>query len=222
MNEFQASPLSHVDSSLLISYQKESNFANNEVKVNFPAEALYDNIIMKYHVSKGSGKYLSAIHEIHDIYTPLHKNISLSIKTDSIADSLYSKLLIVRVKEDHSITAEGGKWEKGFIKTNINKFGKFAVAIDTIAPVIKSLNFRDKSNITKLKQLEIKITDNLAGISKYKAFLNDKWILMEYDGKNNLFTIEVDKNKLEETNYLIIKAEDSRQNASELKIELMK
>ncbi|MCX6232540.1 MAG: M23 family metallopeptidase [Bacteroidetes bacterium] len=214
--------LTAADSSMLITYNKTDSFITDEVKLNFPADALYDNIIMKYHSSKGTGKFLSNIHEIHDIYTPLHRNISLSIRPDSIADSLNSKLLIVRVKEDHSITAEGGKWEKGFIKTNINNFGKFAVVIDTTAPAIKPLNFRDKSNITKIKKLEIKITDNLAGLSKYNAFLNEKWILMEYDGKNNLFTIDVDMKTLEESNYLIIKAEDNRQNVSEIKFELLK
>jgi len=211
-----------IDSNLLITYNKADSFCTEEVKVYFPAEALYNNILIKYNSSSAPTKYYSKYHEIHDIYTPLHKNISLSIKTDSITDSLQSKLLIVRIKDDNSITAEGGKYENGFIKTNINNFGKFAVLIDTIAPIIKPLNFKDKTNVSKLKTLEIKITDNLSGISKYKATLNEKWILMEFDGKNSLLTYTIDDKMLEGSNLLKVVAEDSKQNISELDFELIK
>ncbi|NVN94296.1 MAG: M23 family metallopeptidase [Bacteroidetes bacterium] len=222
MQKIPLSPLPIIDSNLLISYNKIDTFCTEEVKVKFPAEALYEDILMKYASYPAPSKYYSKFHEIHNIYTPLHKNISLSIKTDTVADSLQSKLLIVRIKDDNSIIAEGGKYENGFIKTNINNFGKFAVLIDTIAPTIKPLNFKDKTNISKLKTLEIKITDNLSGITKYKATLNDKWILMEFDGKNNLLTYTIDNKILEGSNLLKVVVEDSRQNVSELSFELIK
>ncbi|MFZ4400284.1 MAG: M23 family metallopeptidase [Bacteroidales bacterium] len=222
MQKIQLSNLPLIDSNLLISYHKPDSFCTDEVKVYFPADALYEDILLKYNSSQASKKYFSNLHEIHDIYTPLHKSISLSIKTDTVADSLQSKLLIVRIKDDNNIIAEGGKFDKGFIKTNINNFGKFAVLMDTIAPTIKPLNFKDKKNIGKQKTLEIKITDNLSGVSKYKATFNDHWILMEYDGKNNLFTYTIDERMPDGFNQLIIEAEDSRQNKTKLKFELEK
>ncbi len=216
------SPMPMNDSNLLISYQKADSFYTDEVKVYFPADALYEDILMKYQSTKAPSEYFSKYHEIHDIYTPLHKHISLSIKSDAVVDSLQGKLLIVRIKENNNQVAEGGKYENGFIKTNINIFGKFAVVMDTVPPVIKPLNFKDKKNISKLKILEIKITDHLSGVSKYKATLNGKWILLELDGKNNLFTYTLDERMQPGINQLKIVAEDSRQNVSELNVELEK
>ncbi|MFZ4740606.1 MAG: M23 family metallopeptidase [Bacteroidales bacterium] len=222
LQDTQPISLPLIDSNLLITYNRIDSFCNEEVKVKFPADALYEDILMKYASYPAPSKYYSKFHEIHNFYTPLHKSISLSIKTDTVVDSLQSKLLIVRIKEDNIIVAEGGKYENGFIKTNINNFGKFAVLIDTTEPTIKPLNFKDKTNISKLKILEIKITDNLSGITKYKAMLNEKWILMEFDGKNNLFTYTIDGRMLKGSNLLKIMAEDSRENVSELNIELEK
>jgi hypothetical protein len=36
--------------------------------------------------------------------------------------------------------------------------------------------------------LKIKISDKISGIRNYRATVNGKWILMEYDYKNNLLT----------------------------------
>ncbi|MEI6695473.1 MAG: M23 family metallopeptidase [Bacteroidota bacterium] len=210
------------DSNLLISCNKADSFSTDEVRIYFPADALYEDLELKYKQTEATARYFSKFHEIHDMYTPLHRSISLSIKTDSVTDSLQSKLLIVRIKEDNSIVAEGGKYENGFIKTNINNFGKFAVLMDTLPPLIKPLNFKDKKKVGNLKTLEIKITDNLSGVATYKASLNNRWILMEYDGKNSLFTYTIDQRMLEGKNQLKIEAADSRQNRSELIVELEK
>jgi hypothetical protein len=221
----QKMPLSTIpltDSNLMISYNKADSFCTEDVKIIFPAHALYDDILLKYYTSAAPEKYYSKYHEIQDVYTPLHKSISLAVRTDTVADSLQSKLLIVRIKDDNSIDAEGGKFENGFIKTNINNFGKFAVLLDTIVPVIKPLNFKDKKKVSNLKILEIKITDNLSGISKYSAYLNEKWILMEYDGKNSLLTYTIDEMMQAGNNQLKVLVEDSRQNRSELIVELEK
>ena len=222
LTKIQTPPLPLADSNLHISCNKVDSFSTDEVRVYFPADALYEDLVMKYKVSEAPAKYYSKFHEINDIYTPLHRYITLSIKADTVADSLQPKLLIVRMKEDNSIVAEGGRYENGFIKTNINNFGKFAVLMDTVPPLIKPLNFKDKKNVGKLKTLEIKITDNLSGIAKYKAFLNGKWILMEFDGKSSILTYTIDERMQPGSNQLKIVAEDSRQNISELNVELEK
>ncbi len=222
MQNIQPPSLPSMGSKLLVRYTKPYSFNTKEVKVYFPAYALYEDILMKYNSSPAPAKYYSKYHEIHDIYTPLHKKISLSLKTKPIADSLKSKLLIVRIKKNNRIVAKGGKYENGFIKVNINKFGKFAVRIDTILPTIKPLNFKNKTNVSKLKTLKIKIKDNLSGIKRYRATLNKKWILMEFDGKKGLLKYTIDERMLKGSNLLKVVVEDNRQNISELNVKLIK
>jgi hypothetical protein len=57
------------------------------------------------------------------------------------------------------------------------------VGIDNVPPRIYNPNFIENSNISKLKTLSVSINDVLSGIDSYNAYLNDEWILMEYDYK---------------------------------------
>ena len=209
------------DDTTLFYYNKNNTFKDDEININIPEGALYDNILFKYHYSDKE-KYLSKTHSIHDPHVPLHISYTLSIKADSVADSLKSKLLIVKINANNKLISEGGKWIDGFVKANVNNFGKFAVYLDTVPPKIKPLNIKDQKNISEQKTIEIKITDELSGIKSFKAFLNSKWILMEYDVKNNLLTYAIDDNVKEGNNHFFLEVEDNKGNKSNYEAELFK
>jgi len=80
----------------------------------------------------------------------------------------------------------------------------------------------NSSNCATEKTIEIKITDELSGIKSYKAFLNSKWILMEYDAKNNLLTYAIDDNVKEGNNHFFLEVEDNKGNKSNYEAELFK
>jgi hypothetical protein len=177
---------------------------------------------VKSYSQNNTDRYFSDIFEIHDIKVPIHKNIFLSLKSDSIADTLLSKLLIVKIKEDGRVVSVGGKFKDGFVKGNINNFGKFAVSIDTIAPVIKPLNYSQKTLDKRQKSLDFRITDELSGIANYKATLNGKWVLMEFDSKSNQLTYVIDYQLNNGCNQLKIIVEDNKKNTSELNLLINK
>jgi hypothetical protein len=64
--------------------------------------------------------------------------------------------------------------------------------IDSIPPDIKEVNFYNKKALTKQNTLKLKIKDNETGIKTYRATLNNKWILMEFDSKKNLLVYTFD------------------------------
>jgi hypothetical protein len=61
---------------------------------------------------------------------------------------------------------------------------------DTTVPTIKALNFDDKKWISKNETLEVKIEDDMSGISSYRATINGKFILMEYNYKTDVLTYD--------------------------------
>ena len=71
-----------------------------------------------------------------------------------------------------------------------NSLGVFFIAKDTISPEIKPINFYKGQWISKLNYLKIKVRDDFSGIKKYKGYLNDKWILFEYEPKTNTLTYD--------------------------------
>ena len=61
--------------------------------------------------------------------------------------------------------------------------GEYTLGIDDENPKIKAINFKNESWISNHRYLKLKISDDISGIKNYRATVNDKWILMEYDAK---------------------------------------
>jgi len=64
------------------------------------------------------------------------------------------------------------------------------LVIDSSGPALKTKipAKKLKAAIKKADHLTFVMTDNLSGINKYSLFINDKWVLAEYDGKSDLLT----------------------------------
>ncbi len=224
INEIFNTDTNLVDSTYFIDCLNSNMFSSEKIKLFFTQNSLYENIFLKIksYKSNDAQKFFSDIFEIHDANVPINKSITMLLKNDSIVDSLLSKLLIIRIKNDNKIVSVGGKFKDGFVMTNINNFGNFAVSIDTIAPVIKALNYSQKTLDKRQKSLDFKITDELSGIANYRATLNGKWVLMEFDSKNNRLTYVIDNQLCVGSNQLKITVEDNKKNSSELNLLINK
>lgn len=165
---------------------KESNFQSDNVKINMPANALYEDIEFKWDISRDTlAGALAPVHTVHDANVPVHKAYSLSIKTKQLTNSQQPKALIVSLN-GKSRSPEGGEWRDGWITTQTKSFGRFTVMLDTIAPVIKPVNITAGKDLSKPKSIVVKVSDNLSGVKQYRATIDDKWVLMEYEPKQSL------------------------------------
>ena len=158
---------------------------------------------LRYSSTKGK---FSSIHNIHNNRTPLHKSIKLKFRYSKNLETYKSKALVVSTTGKSRRSSVGGKAEGDYIVCSVSNFGTYTVDIDTVAPVCKAKNFISGKKIKpKQRSIQVRISDNLSGISSYNAYLNDKWLLAEYDGKSGT---------------LIMAAKDFPKGRSELKIML--
>jgi hypothetical protein len=67
-------------------------------------------------------------------------------------------------------------------------FGTYTLATDKEGPKITPSNFKNGSWMSNYRYLKIKISDAISGIKNFRATVNGKWILMEYDSKTNTLT----------------------------------
>ncbi|WP_311195922.1 hypothetical protein [Antarcticibacterium sp. 1MA-6-2] len=72
--------------------------------------------------------------------------------------------------------------------TGIRTFGTYTLASDVRPPSISPVNFKDGQWISGNSTLVLKISDDLSGVKSYRATANGKFILMEYEYKNNTLT----------------------------------
>ena len=64
---------------------------------------------------------------------------------------------------------------------------------DTKPPTIKPANIQNGKNISGQGSIRITVTDDLAGIETFRATMNGKWILMDWDPKRNLLEYKIDE-----------------------------
>jgi len=64
---------------------------------------------------------------------------------------------------------------------------------------------------------QIKIDDKQTGISTYRALLNNKWVLMEYETKKDLLFYEVDERLKKGENTFELEVTDQRGNKTSYK-----
>ena len=72
--------------------------------------------------------------------------------------------------------------------TNTKILGTYGLVTDTTIPEITLKNFKTEQWVTHFKTLKVKIADKQSGINSYRAEIDGKWALMEYNVKTGLLT----------------------------------
>ena len=163
-------------------YAKEvTSITKGKYTIYIPANSLYEDALLDIEV-RGDTLML------HRDIVPIHKNITISVDASNYSnkdkETLYLGRLNFKGTPIHNSTYRKG--EKLYAKTRT--FGDYLLISDTTAPKTKALNFKPNTWISKNKTLEVKIVDDLSGIGTYKATLNGKFILMEYNFKKDVLT----------------------------------
>lgn len=187
------------------------------LKVKVPAGALYENSYFNCTQIGSAPLTFSPLYQVMDENIPLQKAITLSIKPVRLPDSLQSKACIVSVNKKGGKSYEGGDFADGWVTTQTKEFGNYAVGIDTIAPKLKPAFKTVKEQITdlsKAKKIGVIASDNLSGIRKYRATIDGKWVLVEYEFKQNLLFYTFDDKISKGTHEFKIEVTDDKENKS--------
>lgn len=179
-----------------------------------PPGAFYDTVQFRYRRIPAPQAYYADFHVVHNSSTPIHKPCKLSLGAERLPSRLRNKALIVRVNDKGKPSAVGGNWEHNRLTTQVRSFGTYSVLADTIAPVIRLLNYRPGFTLQAKQLLKVRILDDLSGIATYEGTLNGQWVLLEYDAKNNLLTYNPDAIIKEGKNIFRIKVRDGVGNES--------
>lgn len=175
-------------------YDQRNTFIQDDLLVDLPKGVLYDDIYFQYRKEKNHPKTISPIYWIHDHHTPLHSYMTVSIKKSGLSAKERSKALIVSTTNGRNFYAEGGSWKGDNISVRSRSFGGYAISIDSIPPLIIPINIYPGSDMRNRWSISIKIKDENSGIESYRAEVDGKWILMEYDYKKDMLYYYFDEN----------------------------
>jgi hypothetical protein len=114
----------------------------------------------------------------------------LSIKPDTIRENLKSKAVIVRETKDekNKLEPKETSWDGEFVKAKTRDFGKYYVLVDSMPPKVEPVNIFNGKAMAGLSSIQIKVKDEISGLKTYRGEVDGKWVLFEYDEKNDLLT----------------------------------
>jgi murein DD-endopeptidase MepM/ murein hydrolase activator NlpD len=173
-NEVSSTPVTS-KGNYYIKTKSDFNFEFEKTAVYLPVNALYENASLN--ISEKDG-----VLDMDNNYEAIQNGLTVTLDISHLSEEDQKKTFVG--------TVSGFKLEynSSFRKTNkvsakVKSFGKYKVGFDNVAPRIYNPNFIEGSNISKLSTLSVSISDALSGIDTYNVYLNDEWILAEYDYK---------------------------------------
>jgi hypothetical protein len=196
-----------IEKPFVVQHQKEYIFVKNGFEVVFPEKAFYEDCHLKISTSENGLN-------LHEPIIPVQNSIVISKEIPENQLALSEKLYLAR-EVNGDIRYLKNYRKNGKLTIYTKDLGNYLVAIDTIAPKIKPINFSEGQWMSLSKNIQIEIEDKESGIKTFRGFLNNQWVLFEYDFKTNTLTHEFNqKFVLEGKNSLKIEVVDHLGNST--------
>ena len=207
---------------ILFPCKSPNRYSNDDLVFELPDDALYEDLDFICSASAPLNGSYSGVHHLHNEFTPVHTSCDLSIRAGGLPKNLESRSLIVKIEGPGKYSSRGGKFENGFVSTKVREFGDYTVMADTVKPVIRPVNIFSGKKVGTQGSIRMKISDNLSGIKSYRGTLNGKWILMDYDSKNQLLAYVFDDRIQAGKNEFVLIVRDNVGNESVYRASLIK
>ena len=183
-----------------ISATKETVLQKENVSVQILKNTFYEDVHIQFEVSNDTLK-------LHTALIPLQKSMTIDFDISKYKEEDKTRLFIGSVSRyGNKLYYSPTKKRGNTLSTRTKYLGSYSLGIDSENPEIRAINFKNKSWISNNKYLKVKINDKVSGIKNYRATLNERWILMEYDTKTQLLTYDFEDQTITETenNFKII------------------
>lgn len=181
----------------LLYHDQDNVISQKDINLFIPKGALYRDLQFEFLTSEeNSYNVQSPIYHLDEYTTPMHKYFDLSIRPNSPLGEFKSKAFIGYCGKDNNFVNCGGTWEGGMLKTKTSQLGNFCIMLDTLPPTISPVKFR--SILNGYTTISFKIEDNY-DVGKggkgmdYQGYIDDQWVLMTYNGKNETITYRIDE-----------------------------
>ncbi|MGC1516653.1 MAG: M23 family metallopeptidase [Maribacter sp.] len=172
--------------------KKPNNYDLEGAKVYFPANTFYED----FYIDLKKGKDTVTI---HNNTVPAHRNFTITFDATTYTEGERKQLFIARLDERLRPSYTSTYKRGALFTTRTRNLGTYTLVKDTVAPTIRTKNFKEKQWLNNYKYLSVFISDDLSGVDTYSATLNGEWILMEYEPKLNTLTYTFDDKIADQT-----------------------
>ena len=169
-----------------------TSISKGKFNIYIPANSLYEDTYLDI---RAVGDTL----HFHEDIIPIHRNITITADASNYKEADLEKLFLGRLNYKGEPYYNTTNRKNNKLSARTRTFGSYTLVADTTPPTVEAVNFSDGKWISKNGTLEIKIEDDLSGISTYRATVNGKFILMEYNYKTDVLTYDFEDDVISET-----------------------
>ena len=202
----------------LLSYDQPNAVETGNLYAYFPENTLYEDLPLRYQTqAPPTGGYYSDVHQLATYATPVQRYFELAIRPDRpLPDHLRAKAYLAYCGKDGQLSSNGGHWEGERLAARVRALGDYAIRVDTVPPSVRAVTFRN--DMRGLDRMSFEMTDNVATTGKarglrYAGYIDDAWVLFEYDAKKDRLTHYFDGRIGAGEHRLRLEVSDDRGNA---------
>jgi murein DD-endopeptidase MepM/ murein hydrolase activator NlpD len=161
----------------MIAPNQADSYISDKFEMNLNEHTLYDTLYLQ---TESSANLL----RISENTIPLKEKISVKFIPDFQIIIPEKTSIYYRVKNDKSFIKTA--WNNNQAQFETKRVGNFEILTDTIPP--KAFIIRKNP-----EEFSMRIGDNLSGIKSFKAFVNNEFVLTDYDAKQSrLWSVKSD------------------------------
>jgi murein DD-endopeptidase MepM/ murein hydrolase activator NlpD len=175
---------------------KTNTIKDSMITAIFPKNIFYNDFYFDY-------KFKDGIAYLHNPEVPVHKNFTLYFNVSKYPQDKIKHMYIARKNSTGRYYYNTTHHKGDKLYTYTKTLGNYTLVTDYDKPKIFPHNFKNNQNLDKKKYLIVRISDKGSGIKSYRAEIDGKWILMEYDPKNGKMVYDFNDHKFENTEHTL-------------------
>lgn len=190
-----ASPKKNNDTNYHVIPKESLIVSLDSVQILFPRYTFYNETDLK--ITQNSDGSV----QIHEDLIPLSKNFTMGFDVSKLDKETQKHSYVAKVGKRGYLSYIPSELKDNKLIGKAKTLGKYIVKQDFKAPEITPVNFDNEKWISNEKVLQVKIKDYLSGIKSFKASINGKWILMEWNHNTGVLTYDFNDIKFTDTKY---------------------
>ena len=188
-----------------VSHNTISKVSNKDFNITFNKESLFDTLYLSFFKKNDSLEYFNFRNEM-----TFKKGILVELIPKKTYNKLKSHVYNTNGKKPRYI---GGEWDENKIKFYSKNLTNYTILEDNEPPIINVITINQN-------EIKIRIKDFQSGISNYEGKINDKWILFEYDVKNDIIISKKLNSNQSFKGKFVLTVEDNASNKTFYKINI--
>ena len=202
---------------LFLNADDDMVWIDEEFRLEFDSASLFHDYYLNIE-KKTKSKY-SYVYKIGEDFIMLKKDFRVQFFLNEDLLKIKDKLFICRINDGKFRYIES-KVNQNFISAESSYFGEFYLWIDTTAPKITPVNISEGRDLSKASQISVEIEDDFSGIRNYNMYINDIWVLGQYDPRKKILTYYFDDKFPYSDEYIFkVVVEDNLNNISTYKAQ---